>query len=72
MVSRSDGHTSENHTIAGDASTYEAIIKIDADCRCVKVYKVYMVWKTYLIEEFGPVRKGFPKRMTAKPKYGQG
>lgn len=71
-MSRSDGRTSEDHTIARNAGTYEVIIKIDADCRCIKVYKVYMIWNTYLIEEFGPVRKGFPKRIMAKPKYGQG
>lgn len=46
MVSkRSDCHTPENHSVAGDEDIYQVIIKIDADCKCVKVYHVYHVDK---------------------------
>lgn len=46
-------------------------MEIDADYKYVKVYKVYMILRTHLIEEFGPVRERFHKRKITKPKSGQ-
>lgn len=72
MVSKkSDYHASENHTIAGNADIYKMIMETDADYKCVKVCKVYVVLRTQLVEEFGPVRKGFSKGIPTEPQLGK-
>lgn len=70
MSKRSNCHASEDQTIARDADIYQMTMEIDADYECVKVYKVYMIFKTHLIEELGLAKKGFPKDMTTKPQPG--
>lgn len=72
MVSKkADYHSSEDHTLAGNADIHQTIMETDADYKRVKVYKVYMVLRTHLVEEFSPVREGFPKGMTTEPQLGK-
>lgn len=73
MVSMgSDSHASEDPIrSSGNSDIYQRIMEIDADCKCVKVYKLYVVLSTHLVEEFNPVTGGFSKGMTTELQLGK-